>query len=228
MEDYKAVLFDLDGTLVDTAPDFVIAANALRAHKGLAPLPAEQIRPVVSNGSAAVTETALALSRDDQSFEANRQLLLDEYALVLGQQSQLFPSLDPLLAELESAGIPWGIVTNKPFAYTEPLIKALTLENRCGALICPDHVARAKPDPAGIILGVEHLARHSEPLETKQCLYVGDHLRDIEAGKAAGCDTVAVAYGYLASDDKPEDWNADYLAPSPEKLCTLLGTLLLP
>ena len=228
MEDYKAVLFDLDGTLVDTAPDFVIAANALRARHHLEPLPAHEIRPVVSNGSAAVTETALSLSRQDSDFEPNREILLLEYLKVLGQKSQLFSHLDDMLKQLESADIPWGIVTNKPVLYAEPLLKALELDHRCSALICPDHVKRSKPDPEGILLAIKMLDRGRGAPSPSECLYVGDHIRDIQAGAAAGCDTIGVGFGYIAEDDDPESWQSDYLATTTKDLATLVCAMLLP
>ena len=220
----KLVLFDLDGTLVDTAPDFVLAANALRRDKSLAPLPAETISRVVSNGSIAVTEVALETTREHEDFEDQRQALLKHYSSFLGSQSEIYPTLNSTLQQLESACKPWGIVTNKPIAYADPLLHTLglTINQRCSALICPDHVKQPKPDPEGIFKACEQTG-----FETSDCIFVGDHLRDIEAAKLAGANSIAVSYGYLAINDNPHEWGADHIVERPEELSELLLDLLI-
>ncbi len=220
----QLALFDLDGTLVDTAPDFVLAANALRAQHQLPPLPAETISRVVSNGSLAVTEVALDSHRDDSNFETQRQALLEHYARFLGERSTIYPTLDLTLKKLEATNIPWGIVTNKPVAYAKPLLDKLelTTPGRCAALVCPDHVSRAKPDPEGI-----HNVCNALGVSSRHCVYIGDHLRDIEAARNADAISVAVGYGYL-NGENPLEWNADHFAESPEQLSSLLAELFNP
>lgn len=225
----KIVLFDLDGTLVDTAPDFVLAANALRRDLDMGPKPADVISRAVSNGSVAVTETALDITRDSNGFENHRIKLLEHYAHFLGQQSEIYPALNNSLKALEYKGIPWGVVTNKPVAYAEPLMNSLglALENqsdiakRCSALICPDHVGTPKPDPEGILKACADLG-----FDGNECIYVGDHQRDIEAGQRAGATTIAVCYGYLSEHDNPYQWRANHTVETSKQLSELLNALL--
>jgi len=227
MQTLKGVLFDLDGTLIDSAPDFVLAANALRQDHNLPPMEDKTIRPVVSNGAAAVTEVALALDRDDAQFEPARQQLLDHYQTQLARASALFPGIDAALTKLEQAHVPWGIVTNKPERFAIELLDRLQLTERCSTLICPEHVASAKPDPAGILLGIEQMRGKAPTLAVTNCLYIGDHRRDIEAAINAGCPSIAAAYGYITEDDDPEQWQADFVVTSSKALAELLTTLLL-
>lgn len=228
----KAVLFDLDGTLVDTAPDFVLAANALRAAHQLKPIAAETISPVVSNGAAAVTLAAIDENQYPDlhrkiGFEALRQQLLAHYNDALGKSSVIYPGLNETLLALEKNDIPWGVVTNKPVLYAKPLLEKLNLATRCGSLICPEHVERAKPDPAGIFLGIQALQQTNPALTPETCLYVGDHQRDIDAAKNANCISIAVSYGYIESVSEPEQWDADYLVETSAVLAQLLDALLL-
>ena len=214
---WRAVLFDLDGTLVDTAPDFVSAANALRAERGLAALAASRITPHVSNGSAAVTAAALDISPSDDEFEQARADLLDTYKRYVGRAATIYPALDQLLTKLGELDIPWGIVTNKPLNYTTPLLEQLNLAANCSVLICPDHVKQPKPSPEGLLLAAQKLK-----LPSKRCIYIGDHQRDIEAGKAAQMSTIAVGYGYLDVNDNPHEWQATHYAKTPQALSQLL------
>lgn len=210
---FRAVLFDLDGTLVDTAADFVRAANALRAARGWQALPVERIAEQVSNGALAVTSVTFDIDEHHDEFAARRQELLDAYEQHLGAGALLYPTLENLLSQLQSMGVPWGIVTNKPVQYAAPLIEKLGIAEFCGSLVCPDHVTERKPHPEGLLLAAEQLGTAPE-----QCIYAGDHLRDIEAGRAAGMHTVAAAFGYLAPGDQASSWHADASADTPEAL----------
>lgn len=216
----EAVLFDLDGTLIDTAPDFAGVLNRQLAAHGRQPLPYETVRAAVSQGARAVV--ALGFSDrfpvDSIEFEGIRQEFLNSYLHHLADETRLFPGMDALLTHLESRGIPWGIVTNKPSLYTTPLLKALKLEHRCKVAICPDMVTHIKPHPEPMLKAAEVLG-----VSPDKCVYVGDHLRDIEAGKRAAMVTIAVNYGYIQDGDNPADWEADHLVNSVFELSRLLG-----
>ncbi|MBQ77390.1 MAG: phosphoglycolate phosphatase [Cellvibrionales bacterium] len=203
----NAVLFDLDGTLLDTAPDFIIAVNQLRRDHGLENLSDETITVQVSNGSAVLTQLALNITPEDPSFATARQQLLDYYLACIGTRSGLFTGYKALLSALKNAGIAWGIVTNKPLLYSQALLEKLQLANDCNVLICPDHVDKPKPDPAGLLLAAETLH-----CATDNIIYVGDHQRDIEAGNRAGMKTIAVAFGYIEPSDNINTWQADFIA----------------
>lgn len=216
----EAVLFDLDGTLVDTAPDFIGVLNRqLQAH-GRATLPPEKIRASVSQGAKAVVALGFADRVDSESpaFEALRQEFLQSYLKHIADESGLFPGMDALLTSLESRGTPWGIVTNKHSMFTTPLLKALHLDFRCKVAICPDMVNHSKPHPEPMLKAASILRANPEA-----CVYVGDHRRDIEAGRNAGMSTVAVSYGYVLDGESAADWQADYLVDSVAELAQLLG-----
>ncbi|MGB5325999.1 MAG: HAD-IA family hydrolase [Pseudomonadales bacterium] len=212
-----AVLFDLDGTLVDTAPDFILAANELRAALGWPPLPGATIAAQVSNGALAVTRVTYAIDAGHPSFEQRRQNLLDAYEKHLGAASMLYAGLDVMLAQLDVKGIPWGVVTNKPLRYAAPLMDRLALSTNCATLVCPDHVAERKPHPEGLLLAAKQMGMAAE-----DCIYAGDHLRDIEAGRAANMHTIAAAFGYIAPDDDPLRWEADAIAETSVALCEIV------
>lgn len=216
----EAVLFDLDGTLIDTAPDFAAVLNRQLSAHGRSPLPYETIRAAVSQGARAVVALGFTdrYPVDSIDFEGIRQEFLNSYLQHLADDSCLFPGMDPLLTELEARGIPWGIVTNKPSLYTTPLLKALKLDSRCKVTICPDMVTHTKPHPEPLLKAAEALG-----VAPENCVYVGDHVRDVEAGRQAKMATVAVSYGYIQSDDNPADWKADYLVDSVFELSCLLG-----
>lgn len=216
----EAVLFDLDGTLIDTAPDFAGVLNRQLAAHGRQPLPYETIRASVSQGARAVVALGFAdrYPVDSVEFEGIRQEFLSNYLHHLADETRLFPDMDTLLTGLEALGIPWGIVTNKPSLYTMPLLKALKLDTRCSVTICPDMVTHTKPHPEPMLKAAKALG-----IDPEQCLYVGDHVRDIEAGRAASMTTVAVSYGYIQDGDNPADWHADYLVDSVFELSRLLG-----
>lgn len=213
----QAVLFDLDGTLIDTAPEFIHIGLQLRAAAGLAPMSGDIIRQSVSGGAISMVQTALELSATDPHFETWRQQFLTLYEAELGQYSEPYPGLVELIAELHGAGVSWGIVTNKLERFATPLMKRMPFDPPAGAVITPDHVAQPKPDPEAILLACKHLGA-----SPKHSLFIGDHLRDIEAGKSAGCYTIAAAYGYLAAEESASLWGADAVALSSEHLADLI------
>ncbi|MBZ5487882.1 HAD-IA family hydrolase [Halomonas aquamarina] len=198
----RAILFDLDGTLVDTAPDLARATNALRIHHGLVPLPYEQIRRQVSNGGSALVTLALGLEHGAPEHDQARQFLLDSYAKAVAVDSQVFPPLDAWLEKWQGSQRLWGIVTNKPRVYTEPLLDALSLLP--GALLCADDLSVKKPHPEPLWEAARRLG-----VAPSECWYVGDHVRDIQAAKAAGMTAVAVGYGYISEEDDYQQWPAD-------------------
>jgi phosphoglycolate phosphatase len=198
----RALLFDLDGTLVDTAPDLANATNALRAHHGLAPLPFTTIRRQVSNGGSALVTLALGFEVNHPHHSAARAFLLDAYEQAVSAHSRVFSPLDTWLNRWQLNSGLWGIVTNKPRRYTEPLLQALALEP--GALLCADDLSTKKPSPEPLWEAARRL--NAAPHE---CWYVGDHLRDMQAAKAAGMTAVAVGYGYISEEDDYRQWPAD-------------------
>ncbi|MEZ5505194.1 MAG: HAD-IA family hydrolase [Gammaproteobacteria bacterium] len=217
MTHIAAVLFDLDGTLVDTAPDFVRVLNQLRADDQLAPLPYDTIRNQVSNGARALVKLGFALEEASDDFARRLEKLLALYEQGLAVESKLFDGLDTSLRWLEQRNIPWGVVTNKPSRYTLPLLRGLQLDQRCAVTVCPDHVTHKKPHPEPLLTACDWLS--VDPLKT---LYVGDHIRDIEAGRAAGNITIAAAWGYLEQDTNIKDWQADVILQTPAQLQAFL------
>ena len=215
-----AVLFDLDGTLLDTAPDFHWTLNALLAEEGQPEIGFDLLRAHVSNGARAMVGAAFELTLDDPRFDRLHQRMLALYETHLAVDTCLFEGLDTLLTTLESNSIPWGIVTNKPERYTTPLLKGLGLTERAGTVICPDQVNLRKPDPESLFLACSEINRRPE-----HCVYVGDHIRDIEAGRRAGMRTVAAGYGYVDADDSIEDWQADHNIQHGSELLPLLNSL---
>jgi phosphoglycolate phosphatase len=212
----KAILFDLDGTLVDTAPDFIRILNQQRQRHHLPPLDTQTIRDTVSDGARALTKLAFGGEAGETEFEARREELLALYAEVIGEDAQLFEGMEQSLQFFEAQNIPWGIVTNKPKRFTDVLLDRLSLTRRCAISICPDDVSNAKPDPESLLLACERLACLPEHV-----VYVGDHERDIIAGKAAGMRTIAVSYGYIMDPECISAWNADYLINHCSELISL-------
>ena len=201
-----AVLFDLDGTLVDTAPDFVRVLNDLRLKYGRPALAYDEIRVAVSAGARAMIQVGFPeYALDSPEFAALRQEFLDNYGLGLAQESRLFSGMEDLLTALESRNIPWGIVTNKPRIYSVPLLAGLALNERCQVLVCPDDVSQTKPHPEPMYLACNTLS-----VSPEHTIYVGDHIRDIQAGNNAGMKTIAVGFGYIPSHENINDWQADY------------------
>ncbi|WP_439102006.1 HAD family hydrolase [Congregibacter sp.] len=211
----RAVIFDLDGTLVDTADDFIPVVQQLREEFGRSPMDAERIRSSVSNGSRALVALALDLSEGDGDFEPWRQRLLTLYAGILGSHARLYPGIEALLTQLDTQTIAWGIATNKPREYTEPLLARLGLNP--GSVVCPDDVIHPKPHPESLERGCRELNCAAD-----ETVYLGDHLRDIQAGQRAGMYTIAAAYGYIEPGDSAARWGADVVAPRSEDLQELL------
>lgn len=214
----SAVLFDLDGTLIDTAPDFIWCLNRQRARYDLPPLPPATIRAVVSHGAKALVQLGFGLSETCSGFKGRHQELLSLYMDHLAVDTVLFAGMEPLLQALEQAGIPWGIVTNKPRPYTEPLLSGLSLDQRCGVTVCPDDVAQSKPHPESLLLAARQL-----DIDPQQALYVGDHERDIIAGRAARMVTIAARYGYVDHPGDVQAWQADHVIDHGSELHALAG-----
>ena len=213
----KAWLFDLDGTLVDTAPDLGYAANQVRAELGLAPLPLLQYRPAASSGARGLLRIALGLTPEDADFPQRRDSFLAHYRAHLSRSSSLFPGIAAFLLALELRGTRWGVVTNKPGWLTQPLINDLGLGTRAACIISGDSTPNPKPAPDSLLLACEQLQ-----LTPRDCVYVGDDLRDIEAARAAKMRSVAAGWGYEGSTPLAQ-WGADYVAPSATDLSRMLS-----
>ena len=212
----KAVLFDLDGTLIDTAADFIRIIQDMCREEGRAIVDADLIRTQVSEGARAMVKLVYPeLEVDDPVFLAHRQRFLDLYGDDIAVDTDLFDGMYPLLEDLESHNIPWGIVTNKPRWLSESLLKALNLTERCAVLVCPEDVKNTKPDPEPMYLAAKQIE-----IAAEQCIYVGDHPRDIDAGRAAQMYTVLAAYGYLPLQykDDLDAWHADSIVQNVDEL----------
>jgi len=206
----RAVLFDLDGTLLDTAPDLAAALNATLQLNERATLPFEMIRPVVSHGGQALIELGFDIDPQHSEFEPLRKQLLDLYQANIAVHTGLFPGMADVLDELENRGLRWGVVTNKPGWLTEPLLDALNLTSRAICVVSGDTLQERKPHPAPLL----HACKLAD-CKPVEALYVGDAERDIEAGCRAGMRTLAALFGYLMEHDKPENWGADALIEKP-------------
>lgn len=217
----KAVIFDLDGTLLDTAPEFIEVVQALRGEHGLPPMDPEAIRAVVSDGARAMVSLALDIPEDHPDFEEQRQRFLTIYAADLGCATTPYAGIVELIDALASAGIGWGVSTNKPSYLTDPLLARVGLAPAPGSVVCPDHVSRPKPDPEPLLLNCQQLG-----CDPAAAIYIGDHRRDIEAGRAAGLYTIAAAYGYIHTDEDPGSWNANAIADSGQALRDLVAGAL--
>ncbi len=215
---FDAIFFDLDGTLADTAPDLAAAANRLVIERGMPPVPYEKLRPVASHGARGLIGAAFGKRPEDPEFPALRDTFLDYYEADIAVHTRLFDGMDEVLARLDAEGILWGIVTNKIARFTVPLVNAIGLTPRASAVVSGDTTPHAKPHPAPLL----HAAELSG-VAPARCVYVGDDLRDIQAGRAAGMKTVAAAYGYCGEDDPPESWGADYLIRHPAELIALFA-----
>ncbi|MDM1344323.1 HAD-IA family hydrolase [Acinetobacter pseudolwoffii] len=221
----KAVLFDLDGTLIDTAADFIRIIQQMCREEGRALVEPELIRTQVSEGARAMVKLVYPeMQLEDPVFLQYRQRFLDRYGADIAVDTDLFDGMYPLLEQLEAQDIPWGIVTNKPRWLSEALLKALNLSERCAVLVCPEDVTRTKPDPEPMYLAAKQLN-----LAAEDCIYIGDHPRDIDAGRHAKMPTVLAAYGYLPLQYKDDltAWQADYIVHTVPELHQLIQTLLL-
>lgn len=209
----RMVLFDLDGTLVDTAHDLGYALNLQREKHGLQHLPHEVIRPYASHGSKGLLWVGFKLTPEDASFQSMRDEYLTLYDQVLTRSPILFDGVEELLLQLENKGVLWGVVTNKPRRFTVPLLESINLMQRAACVVCGDDVKEPKPHPASLLL-----ACRQANVQPSDCWYIGDAERDIQAGKAAGMKTIVAQYGYLDITDKPEVWRADAYVNSGRNL----------
>lgn len=217
-EQPQAVFFDLDGTLIDTAPDFYTVLNATLQEAGRDLVSYNAVREQVSNGARAMIGLGFGLQPGDADFDLWLNRFLDRYEQHLAVDTVLFPGMAEVLERLEQAAIPWGIVTNKPSRFTLPLLQGLGLQARVGPVICPDHVTRRKPDPEGLLMAARATGR-----DATRCIYVGDHERDIAAGRNAGMTTIGVLFGYIDADENPADWQADFYVEHADELNALFG-----
>ena len=214
---YHGVFFDLDGTLADTAPDLVAATNQLLSARNLPLKPYEQLRPCASAGARGLIGGAFGIDTKHPDFIALRDEFFANYEKALFVHSKLFEGMEHLLNQLESAQLPWGIVTNKSERFTNPLIDLMGLSQRSISTVSGDTTPHSKPHPEPIL----HAARIAN-LDPNKSLYVGDDIRDIIAGKAAGMKTVAAAYGYCGCEEPPEAWGADFIIHTPQELLQII------
>ncbi len=213
----KSVLFDLDGTLIDTAPDMAAALNHILQEEALEPLPLEDIRPHVSRGGLALTKLGFDPHRDASEIEPLRQRFLDYYRQNIAQHSQLFEGFDQVLRRMHLHDMPWGVVTNKPGWLTDPLLQELGLEEQSAVIISGDSTAEKKPHPLPLLTAAEAM-----DISAEDCMYVGDDPRDIVAGNAANMTTVIAKYGYITDDSDLDSWQADDMIDHPLQLLELL------
>lgn len=213
------VLFDLDGTLLDTAPDIAVALNLLSAEHGRPELDFRDIRARVSAGATALVEFGLDIARDAADFDRHRDRLLDLYRDNLSKRTRLFPGMADVLDALEQNDIIWGICTNKPGWLTDPLVAALGLDGRAACVVSGDALPERKPRPEPLWHALELCGGRA----AERSLFVGDAERDIDAGRAAGMGTVAALYGYIEPDEEPDAWRADHYIEEPRDLLTIVG-----
>ena len=214
----RAVLFDFDGTLADTAPDLGYALNLLLERHGRVPVPLHLSRPLASRGARGMLEIGFGITPEHTRFESLRDEYLDLYELNMCRASELFDGIDHLLAGLEACGLPWGIVTNKASRFTDPLLVHLSLAQGAACVLSGDSAARAKPHPDTLLLAAERLQ-----MPAPHCLYVGDDLRDAQAARAAGMGFVAARYGYLGVGGDPSNWQPDHIIDTPPELLAYIA-----
>ena len=214
---YKGVFFDLDGTLADTAPDLVAAANQLLIARNLLPKPYETLRPCASAGARGLIGGAFGINPEHPDFIPLRDEFFSNYEKALLVNSVIFEGVEHLLDQLDEAKLPWGIVTNKSERFTHPLTDLMGLRQRAVSTVCGDTTPHSKPHPEPIL----HAARIAN-IDPSKSVYVGDDIRDIIAGKAAGMMTIAAAYGYCGCEEPPEAWGADYLVRHPKELLQII------
>lgn len=213
----RHVLFDLDGTLADTAPDLVAALNHTLRSLGRTEVDLDVARWWVADGSVGLIQNGLKITKEEARSSPHRQSLLEEYFRNLCTQTELFPGIRDVLAGLEKRNIPWGIVTNKPQRFTKPLLAALGLDARAGSVVSGDTLSQSKPHPAPLQLACEEMG-----VPPDGGVMIGDDLRDIDAGRASGMRTIAVTWGYRPAD-QAKDWGADRIALNPAELFSAMG-----
>lgn len=214
--EYNAVLFDLDGTLIDTALDMVTVLQHLQHEHGIEPAPYDLARSYVSNGAIGLLTLGFPEVEIEFGDEFHQQYL-ERYAEMICQESRIFDGLDGLLDQLDDLDCPWGIVTNKPEQLTVPLLIALGLAERSSCIISGDTLSVRKPDPAPLLLGCDLIG-----VDAATSIYIGDAERDIEAGRRAGMATIAAGYGYITADDDPREWDANVIATTTEELTQIV------
>jgi phosphoglycolate phosphatase len=207
---HRAVLFDLDGTLIDSAPDLAAAANGLRSARGLPPLPYEFLRPMVGAGARGMVGLAFGVAPGQPEFEPLKQEFLSRYEEGLLLRTRVFRDMEPVLSQLDAERVPWGIVTNKATRYTEPVVHGLGLRRRAAVVICGDTTPHSKPHPEPLLEAARRLA-----VSPADCIYIGDDLRDVQAGRAAGMGVLAAGWGYLGQGESIEKWGADAVLQHP-------------
>ncbi|GMU76394.1 MAG: phosphoglycolate phosphatase [Gammaproteobacteria bacterium] len=212
----SAVLFDLDGTLLDTAPDMVAALNELRREESATAIPFEVARNHVSNGVLGLIRLAFGELPDGERGRLQLRFI-DIYAQRLARETRLFAGMDRVLAMIEAAGVPWGVVTNKPGRLTEPLLATLALRSRCATVVSGDTTPERKPHPQPLRHALAEIGA-----DARAAVYVGDAERDVTAARAAGMRTVAALYGYIPPGDEPHAWGADHHIGAPEELLAIL------
>jgi phosphoglycolate phosphatase len=212
----QAVLFDLDGTLADTAPDLTYALNRVRGARGLPPLPLAATRPVASQGARGLIGAGFSIHPGDPGYDALRDEFLAVYAENLCRETRLFAGIPELLDRLEARALPWGVVTNKAERFTFPLLDLLKVRGRSACVIGGDTTGKIKPHPDPLLA-----ASRAIGLAPQSCIYLGDDRRDVEAGQAAGMKTAIAKWGYLNGQD-PENWNADHMIEAPRDLLRIL------
>lgn len=215
----KAVLFDLDGTLIDSAPDLGAAVDKMRVERGLPSLPLARYRPMVGAGARGMLGEAFGISPDHPDFSAMREEFFQNYQARLLEQTLPFDGVAQLIDGLASLGLPWGVVTNKSTRFSEPLTRGMSLFSTARTVVSGDTTPHAKPHPAPLLEAAERLG-----IAPNDCIYVGDDERDILAGHAAGMGTVAAVYGYLGLAQDPLDWGAHAIINSPLELLQLLNS----
>ncbi len=213
----QLVLFDLDGTLIDSAPDLAAAANAMRAARNLAPLPLAALRPMVGAGARGMVGTALGVRPGDDGFDALRLEFLERYQSALLERTAVFADMAPVLDRLDADGRRWGIVTNKAERFTRPVVEGLCLHTRAAVIISGDTTPHGKPHPAPLLEAARRVG-----IEAVHCVYVGDDHRDVQAGRAAGMATLAAAWGYLGHGEPIEAWGAHAVLAEPRALLNWL------
>jgi 2-phosphoglycolate phosphatase len=218
----RALLFDLDGTLLDTAPDMAAALNELRREASLNPLSFQNVRPLVSHGATALVRLAFP-GADMPALNALRERFLEIYSGRLAVETRPYPGMLEILSRLEASEIPWGIVTNKPGWLTVPLLEQLSLRHRAHVIVSGDTLAKRKPDPEPLLYAAAQLG-----VTSGDCVYVGDDERDVLAGRAAGMRVFVALFGYILPGERPREWPASGWVESPEAIGHLLDSLFPP